>query len=163
MKTLKKIIDRLSSPVDTEYGSAIVGAMLVLVLLTIFGMSALTTTDSELKVVSGERDYLQDFFAADSAWRVGARTVDNNALPLRIIDSENGTVKSFDTGVTADGEVNDVPFWYGMDAQSRSVRQPGWTGSFLKYWYALQANGHNTQEIQVGLSKIYQTQINYGQ
>lgn len=176
MKILKKKnVFRPASPMTSESGSAIVVALLVLVLLTIFGMTSLTTTESELQVVSGERSYLQDFFTAESAWKRGARWLSDQGIPPEYVNSgadaeyvdyvknyggfdEDDYNTTLDDG-TQDGVSNGVPYWYNIEeiVANRDYDVPGEAPGSKLFWYESTANADRSQQIKVELSKIYRT------
>lgn len=176
MKTFKKTAMELSSPIESENGSAIVVALLVLVLLTIFGMTSLTTTDNELQVVKGERDYLQDFYVSDSAWKEGGGWLDNQGNPPDFINTDadplfenivknfgaSQVADSYNTGMadgTQDGTISNVPYWYSIenDPTQTEYNVPGMGEGYISFWYTSVANADRSQQIQVDLSKIYKT------
>lgn len=177
MKTLKKKnVMNPASPMKSEKGSAIVVALLVLVLLTIFGTTSLTTTDSELQVVSGERDYLQDFFVAESAWKVGARWLSDRGVPPDYVNSsadpnfvdyvknygDSGTADDYNTNLgdgTEDDYINGVPYWYNIEdiVASRVYDVPGESPGSNMFWYESTANADKAQQVRVELTKIYRT------
>lgn len=67
MKLNISIRNGFDCPVHNENGSAIVIAMIVLILLTFIGMSAINTTQTELKIAGNERVYKQNFNLAEAA------------------------------------------------------------------------------------------------
>jgi hypothetical protein len=182
MKTLKnKNLVKPASPVTSENGSAIVAALLVLVLLTIFGITSLTTTDSDLQVVSGERNYLQDFFVAESAGKEGARWLSDRGVPPDYVNTnadpsyedyvknfgDSGTADDYNDDLddgTADGKINEgtsaeVDYWYSIEdiVANRVYNVPGEAPGSNMFWYESTANADRSQEIHVELSKIYRT------
>ncbi|MBE0595779.1 MAG: pilus assembly PilX N-terminal domain-containing protein [Desulfuromonadales bacterium] len=54
------------SPLSNERGSVLILALLILVMLTIIGMSATTTTNFEVKIAANERQYHSAFYAAEA-------------------------------------------------------------------------------------------------
>lgn len=53
--------------IDNEKGSAIVFSLLILVVLTILGISSVTTSIIEMKIVHNEKIYQKNFYQAESA------------------------------------------------------------------------------------------------
>ena len=60
-----------SNTISNEKGSALVVALIILVLLTLIGISATTTTQIETQIAGNERTYVNQFYVADSAWKEG--------------------------------------------------------------------------------------------
>jgi hypothetical protein len=67
------------SSVLNEQGSALVIALIMLVLLTLIGISATTTTQIETQIAGNERTYMHQFYVADSAWKEGVSWVNQMA------------------------------------------------------------------------------------
>ena len=80
-----------------EHGSALVVALIVLVLLTLIGVSATTTSQIETQIAGNERTYMQDFYVADSSWKEGVGWLNNLVAPPTPINIANNDVTS---GVT---------------------------------------------------------------
>jgi len=66
------------SPLDNNRGSALVVALLMLVVLTLIGISATTTTTFELQIAGNDRLYKQAFYAADGATEMGGELIEQN-------------------------------------------------------------------------------------
>jgi hypothetical protein len=66
------------SPIDNNRGSALVVALLMLVVLTLIGISATTTTTFELQIAGNDRLYKQAFYAADGATEMGGELIEQN-------------------------------------------------------------------------------------
>lgn len=54
---------------ENDKGSTIIVALLVLVLLTIIGMSATTNSNTELQITTNSQLYKTAFYAAESGWQ----------------------------------------------------------------------------------------------
>lgn len=66
--------------IKNERGSVIVIAMIVLVLLTIIGISATNTSTTELQIATNEQLYKIAFYAADGGTRAGAKLLMENII-----------------------------------------------------------------------------------
>ncbi len=63
---------------DNENGSAIVFAILILAVLTIIGISSITTSTIETKIDTNDRLYKTAFYAADGGTEVGREMIEQN-------------------------------------------------------------------------------------
>ena len=66
------------SPLDNHRGSALVVALLMLVVLTLIGISATTTTTFELQIAGNDKLYKRAFYAADGATEMGGELIEQN-------------------------------------------------------------------------------------
>jgi len=62
--------------IDNEDGSTIVFALLILVVLTILGISSATTSTIEMKIVHNEKIYQRNFYQAESATMEAAERIE---------------------------------------------------------------------------------------
>ena len=67
-----------STAVDNENGYVLIGALFILLLLIIIGMSATTDTSLELQIAGNDRTHKETFFQADGGTQVGIRLVEEN-------------------------------------------------------------------------------------
>ena len=79
--------------IKNENGSVIVVALLLLVFLTIIGITATSNSRMELNVTRNSQIYKRDFYAADSGWRHGAMWLDSYDVFYPPIKSDGITVK----------------------------------------------------------------------
>ncbi len=63
---------------DNENGSAIVFAILILAVLTIIGVSSITTSTIETKIDTNDRLYKTAFYAADGGTEIGREMIEQN-------------------------------------------------------------------------------------
>ena len=82
-KTFKKIT-------GNETGSALVIAMLVLMLLTIIGIAATRTTDTELQISTNEKWHSIIFYGADGGSETGIELLEQNIFAAGFDDSGDG-------------------------------------------------------------------------
>ena len=73
----KKHIRKKADIIKNEDGSTIVMALIMLAILTIIGISASTTSVTELQIVRNERIYQNNFYLAESSVMEAAQRLDN--------------------------------------------------------------------------------------
>jgi hypothetical protein len=66
------------SALNNHRGSALVVALLMLVVLTLIGISATTTTTFELQIAGNDKLYKRAFYAADGATEMGGELIEQN-------------------------------------------------------------------------------------
>ena len=92
----------LQTTLKNEKGSVIVAAMLILVLLTIIGISATSISNSELNITANTQLHKMSFFVAESGWHVMTDWLDDQyPLPTQNLAS--------DDWLGRDGNNNDDP------------------------------------------------------
>ena len=85
-----------------EDGAVMVATILILVLLTIIGISATTTSNSELKITSNSQLHKMAFFTAESGWHVMADWLDDQ-YPLPTVNLGSDDFEGTD-GINNDGD-----------------------------------------------------------
>ena len=60
-------MQKISGQLKNEEGMVVVVALMILVLLTIFGISTTSTSNTELSIAGAERVYQQNFYKAEGA------------------------------------------------------------------------------------------------
>lgn len=68
----------LFSIVNNSRGSALVVALLMLVVLTLIGISATTTTTFELQIAGNDKLFKKAFYSADGATEMGGELIEQN-------------------------------------------------------------------------------------
>jgi len=63
---------------DNENGSALIFSLLILAVLTIIGVSSITTSTIEIKIASNDKVYKQSFYEADGGTEVGRELLEQN-------------------------------------------------------------------------------------
>ena len=76
---------KITNIFNKEDGSVMVAALLMLVLLTIIGISATSTSNSELNVTTNAQLHKMSFFVAESGWHVMTDWLDDH-YPLPTVD-----------------------------------------------------------------------------
>ena len=161
-----KSFDRL---IRNEDGSAIILALMILVLLTVIGIAGSNSTRTEMKIASNDKFHKITFYAAEAARAYVRAKVDlygpdnitvgsfhwfpNNSDPYAQIDSETdvtdytlNTFQSF-TGSIAYTGFSDPPLGSGYQA-----------GKFRSHRYTMACTGYgprnSSREIQAGFYRI---------
>ena len=151
----------------SEEGSTLVIAFLMIALLTVIGIAATTTSEIGVRIAHNERVYQRDFYVSDSGWKEAALWLDLLGGPPARVNSDpaDQTVKNFgnwpsDSGYTTfpegteDNILAGVPYWYQVVYVGNSI-VPGSGKNHRKYKYRAASNANRSQQINVGLSKIY--------
>lgn len=84
-----------------QKGSAFVGAVIVLVLLTVLGYAALESTDLELFQNRNSRDYKEDFFISDGG--LNRESVSALGYPIYPTPEEQMTMDPFRIAISSNG------------------------------------------------------------
>jgi len=87
---------RIFKVVHNDDGFAIIAAVLILVVLSIIGVSATNNAGLESHITSNAELYKMAFYSADSGWQVVADCLDDQ-FPL--ITADVGTDSSGESGV----------------------------------------------------------------
>lgn len=170
---------------NDENGSAMVVALIMLVLLTLIGISATTTSEIEIQLARNEKEYVNEFIVADSAWREGVEwlntlasapslintTIFGSAVtPTEVTGALN--VKNYgDSGVTVDvttpdGTLNNAPFdvnyWYALgylddEASMSGATVPGSGPNYRRFNFkTVSVAGDATQRtVEVVAGKVF--------
>lgn len=85
---------------DSEHGFVLVTAMLMLLILTIIGISALNTSNMEIQIASNDRRRKEVFSHADGGTQLGIRLVEENlgtangftSLTAGVLNNTNNTI-----------------------------------------------------------------------
>ena len=155
---------QMTAIIKKDDGSIMVAALLMLVLLTIIGVSATTMSNSELNITANTQLHKMAFLTAESGWHVMVNWLDDQyPLPtvnLGSVDDDpiNFTTAQFDLGSDTDdndgdGEIDEdderydmLPFSdsksdfrYGTTAEYIGAGiAPGWDPTqFLRYGYLI--------------------------
>lgn len=137
-----------------EDGSVLVVALVMLVLLTIIGISASTTSTIEIQIAGNEKIYKQNFFRAEGGAMDGVQTLENTATPLTDLAQINCS-SSVDPCVLmtapTDAEIRDNNFptnrTQSLDAQSN--------------FFAYEVGPAKGSSIAMSKSKVFEYEI-YG-
>lgn len=154
-----------------EQGSTIIVAMLILICLTLIGISATNTSIYESQIVGNEHRYQIDFYVAESGWKEGAMWLEGLAgPPPEVNPGSDSIVKNFgfstapadpaptDLDVLIPDNVSlsqyDIPYWYQIEYAGDDVVAGSGKG-WRDFSYSATSNANQTQEIEVVVSKIF--------
>lgn len=153
-----------------EHGSTIILAILILVFLTIIGISAINTSTFESQIVGNEHRYQIDFYVADSGWKEAAMWLNGLAgAPAEVNPGSDRVVKNFGSGTTpadpaptvqdAVGNPDNtnlsqygVPYWYQVEYVDDSW-MAGEGKGVREFTYRLASNANQIQEVEVIVTK----------
>ena len=150
---------------DSERGSTLIIAVLVLCILTILGIASSNTASIDLLIAANDRDYVQEFYVADSGWKTAVNWLDLKAAPPDRVNSSGDEVRNFGDGATddknddfpvadKDGTIDGTSFWYNLTYEADTI-EPGSGKFYRKFTYSSRSVANKTQEIEVRLSKIF--------
>ena len=135
---------------NNERGSIIVVALLLLVFLTIIGITATNNTRMELNVTRNSQEYKRDFYVADSGWRAAAMN----------LQSFNLGYPSYVGDFTAGGTLNGISYSYTIEDDPSSTKAVGSSGALgckdVTFEVRSEAldDGTTTQQINTRLVKL---------
>ena len=135
---------------NNEKGSIIVVALLLLVFLTIIGITATNNARMELNVTRNSQEYKRDFYVADSGWRAAAMN----------LQSFNLGYPSYVGDFSAGGTLNGINYNYTILDSPTSTKAVGSSGAMgckdVTFDVTSQAldDGTPTQEIDTRLVKL---------
>ena len=93
---------QIKTTLKKDDGSVMVAALLILVLLTIIGISATTMSNSELNITANMQLHKMAFFTAESGWHVMADWIDDQ-YPLPTVNLASDDFEGID-GINNDGD-----------------------------------------------------------
>ena len=155
-----------------DRGSTIIIAMMILVFLTIIGISAINTSKFESQIAGNEHRYQIDFYVADSGWKEAAMWLESLAGPPAEVNPGTGrVVKNFGSGTApadpaptvqdvVDNPDNNtlsqfgVPYWYQVEYMG-DIWVGGSGKGMREFTYRTASNANQTQEIEVMVTKKF--------
>lgn len=173
-------MNQIKSTFKKDDGSVMVAALLILVLITIIGISATTMSNSELNITANTQLHKMAFFTAESGWHVMTDWLDNQ-YPLPTVDlgsdNSNGedSIDNDSDGLTDEldeyiafasaksGSPDMLPFSdsksdyrYGVTAVYDGAGiAPGWDPTmFLRYNYQITSTANVPARIEDAVSQI---------
>ncbi len=168
------------SPINNnEDGFALVTTMIMMVILTLIGVSATNTTVFELMVAGNERLASQRFLTADSGWKQGGPFLNTRATPPMVInmtdtsggggrdwtdeyyqivrnfgDGDDGTLNDDFSAGSEDGTIANIPYWYRMIYQGDDPAVMFGAG-YRDFQYGIACNADNTAEVATRIKKVF--------
>ena len=167
--------------IDNENGTVIFVAIIFLALLTLIGVSSISTSTTEVRIAGNAQYNKIEFYIADSGWKQGAMWLNDYAGPPTYQNSSGNIVRNFGDG---DSDVlnndfpqgtedsphastaNDmshyaIPYWYKvihLPAETEMVEDSN--KNYQRYFYRMDSNANRIQEVEVVVSKIFKTGYN---
>lgn len=163
---------------NNEEGSVLIVALVILVLITIMGLTVTRNADIDIQIAKNEREYVQEFYTADSSWREGIQWLDTRASsPAHVNktlyvsgdpdDSEYYNVRNYGNGAsdvtnitfpdgTEDGTLGSLDYWYKVASipQIDPKIVPGFSGNFLNFSYVISGVAEGAQRVDVTVTKV---------
>ena len=160
-----------ASILKNDRGSTIIIAVMILVFLTIIGISATKTSIFESKIVGNDHRYQIEFYVADSGWKQGAMWLESLAgPPPEVNPGTDRVIKNFgfntapadpapsDLSVLAPDNTTvsqyNIPYWYQMKYE-RDGTVDGSGKGVREFEYRTISNANQGQAIEVVLGKQY--------
>ena len=143
-------------------GSTLILSLLVLMVLSIIGISAMTSSRVEVTIAGNDRVYRRDFYVAESGWKQAVTDVFENPIPsvatgqIEKYFGVNEETATFPDNRDPDNSIDGIPYWFQMVYDSSRI-VPGSGKGYREFTYLVTSNGNKTQVIQVYLSKIAKT------
>ncbi|MCG6944768.1 MAG: pilus assembly PilX N-terminal domain-containing protein [Deltaproteobacteria bacterium] len=162
---------RIADTIANDRGSALVIALLVLVLLTLMGISATTTSTIEVQMAGNEKFHDMAFYAAESGWQRSLNWLDSQypAVTEKVGWDEDATpLPTFSPGEKYNNpdpivlaEDNDTEYSVKIEfVGTRAV--PGYGTNFRRFNYQVDSTGigpgNARSEVRVVAGKIFDTE-----
>jgi len=157
---------QLLKPLNNDRGSVIVVALLLLVFLTIIGITATNNSRVESNITRNSQIYKRDFYAADDGWRHAAMWIDAPDVRPDTLDTD-GNVRyaadqdgwldpPFSVANTDSDPTSDAPYWFKVQHIEDRALSGNSGNCFEAHFLATSYGGGNgTQEVEVRLSKAF--------
>jgi Tfp pilus assembly protein PilX len=156
----------LASICTNEKGSALVLALLILVLLTLMGISATTTSTVGVQMAGSEKFYEMAFYSAESGWQRGLNWLDNEYPGITDNRVWNGT--DFIAVAGSLEEADTVPITLAQDSSTEYLLKiqftgtapvPGYGTSFRRFNYRVNSvgvgPGNARSEVEITAGKVF--------
>lgn len=159
----------------SQEGSALIIAVLVLCILTILGIASNNSSTIDLQIAANDRDYVQEFYVADSGWKSAVYWLDDKTAPPNRVNTASANTTDFpdasdavrnfggggadDTNDTypdgeKDGAIDGVNYWYNVIYEDDEV-ELGSGKNYRKFTYTSRSVANKSQEIEVRLAKVF--------
>jgi len=166
---------------DNETGTVIFVAIVFLALLTLVGVSSISTSTTEVRIASNSQYNKVEFYIADSGWKEGAVWLNGYPGPPTYRNITGSIVRNYGDGDTdvlnndlPDGSedspnastVNDmsfyaIPYWFKVTHLfDQTEIEPGSGKNYKRYFYRVDSNANRTQNVEAVVSKVYKIGYN---
>lgn len=146
-----------SLSISNQKGSVLVVAMLIMVLLSILGISAIRTATTEVRISANERLHKSAFYAAESGWQVAVGWLDGQ-YPMVTLDTGtdvSGANLTFSAGKYASPDpvpqANQTNFAAAADYLTAGIA-PGYSADFKRFLYEIAATGSGARNASAQLT-----------
>ncbi len=162
---MKVIVDTIAN----DRGSALVVALLVLVLLTLMGISATTTSTIEVQMAGNEKFHEMAFYAADSGWQEALNWLDRQYPGI----TDNRRWDAVDDTFSPKDENDPPPDYISLAVDNSTAYRveidfvgtravPGYGTNFRRFNYRVNSVGFGPRnarsEVSVVAGKIFDTE-----
>jgi hypothetical protein len=174
-------MDKRFNFLKNESGTVIFVAIIFLALLTLVGVSSISTSTTEVRIASNSQYNQIEFYIADSGWKQGAMWLNGHAGPPAYKNESGNIVRNFgdgDSGVLNNNfpagsedsphitTANDmshyaIPYWFKvthLPDETKAV--PGSGKNYQRHFYRVDSNANRTQDVEAIVSKIYKSGYN---
>ena len=127
---------------ENEDGSALAIALMMVVLLTLIGVSASRTSEIELKISGNDKVHKMAFYASESGWQVGGNWLDSRYPPITTSSSAGPTAMPGNTTLT---------YSYSTTFDG-TVFAPGYSTEFRRFMYTINATGEAPRDAQSSIT-----------
>jgi len=161
-----KLMNDILSNFNNEKGSALILALLVLVLLTLMGISATTTSTVGVQMAGSEKFYEMAFYSAESGWQRALNWLDGRYPGVTDNLVSNGT--DFDVVAGSLEEADAVGITLAQDNKTEYLLKiqftgtapvPGYGTSFRRFNYRVNSvgvgPGNARSEVEVIAGKVF--------
>lgn len=130
-------------------GAALLTTMLVLLILTTIGISAINITSTELNIVRNDKLYKRDFYIADAGVNVESKKVDRGIYEVSSPNTHNQQLNSNNATYSVNGLQYSASVFYNYPAGPPK----GYDASkYTRYVYTI--NAQRNVSISLGCGKI---------
>ena len=163
---------------SNEQGFALVITLIIMVLLSIMGISATNTAIFELDIAGNERGAAELFYTADSGWKQGGTFLNARATPPKNInltrrptdntrdwtneyyqivrnygDGGDGIVNDAFTA-NEDGKIGNHPYWYRVIYKGNTPAVM-FGSNYRDFAYAIQCTAAGSTEVDTRVKKVF--------
>ena len=133
--------------ITNDRGSALLVALLILVLLTLMGISAITTSSIEVQMAGNDKFHEMAFYAAESGWQDALNWLDRQYPGITEQVGWNATSEIFSTGDKYDApdyiplaDDNNTGYYLKIDFAG-TTPVPGYGSDFRRFNYRVNSVG----------------------
>jgi len=163
-----KLMNNIVSNFNNEKGSALILALLILVLLTLMGISATTTSTVGVQMAGSEKFYEMAFYSAESGWQRALNWLDGQYPGVTQNLEWNMEEKTFTQIVGDYEEAQPGGILLAQDSDTRYLLKiqftgtapvPGYGTSFRRFNYRVNSvgvgPGNARSEVEVIAGKVF--------